>query len=273
MKKLRAAWSITQVEITCSWCFATMMTLSLEEVKYTGQAHLRCVECNGINVLAPDLLFKAANKMPAVDPDNPPGRALAFDSIVGNLALKRALEVALVGRHTLTYVGDPAIAWNSVIAILGPRATQITRCPCGNFKDPEKLCSCSLEDIVAWRETQKYKEALSSDIYVDVLNPKSDEQFAWREPYMDVYRRVKNVHENQTFQRAKIRNPDHQKMQVVLDFLSRSKYYLDMTQQQVQSTGRVSQTIADMEGQEYVTIVHMAEAVGYKAILLPANNI
>jgi predicted ATPase with chaperone activity len=137
--------------------------------------------------------------------------------------------------------------------------------------DIDRFCTCTLEEIIAWRETRNYQEALQSDIFVDVLNPKPSEHFAWREPYTQVKERIQRVRENQVFQRASFRNPDQRKMQGILDYLSKAKDVFGLTQTQIQSTGRVAQTIADMDGQEYVSITHVAEAVGYKSPLLPNN--
>lgn len=277
MKRLRATFALSNVNIFCSWCFATMMTLTLPEVAAVGQDNLRCHECNGINNLPPELLRQAAHITPQVDPDNPPGRAQAWDSIVGNIVLKRAMEVAIVGHHTITYVGDPSIAWEQVSIILGARAAIMQRCPCGNYQSPDRPCFCTLEMIEKWRETRKYQEALASDIIIDAVDPKAEEFFAWSEPYTDVLKRVTRVRFAQAFGRASFPsvrgNPSERngwivKEREVMGFLSAIKTRLDLGTLALRSVCRVAQSIAELDGCEVVTVVHIAEATGYRTPLL-----
>lgn len=275
MKKLKAHWEVAVVSISCSWCFADMMTLTLEEVKHIDKRNISCGVCNGINYLPNDLLYKAQFKQPIIDPLDPPGRAMAFDNIVGNIVLKRAIEIAITGNHTLTYVGDPDIAWNNVVAILGPKATQITKCKCGGYQDPVKECTCTWEEIEKWRESRAFEEALASDIHIEVVTPRPDEMFSWREPYSDVLKRIRNVRENQVFQKAGFQIvgdayswDKREYNREVMTFLSGLRTRLNLTQTQLASMCRVALTIADMDGKQFVSHVHIAEAAGYKTPLL-----
>jgi hypothetical protein len=271
MRKVRAEWNIESVRIACNMCFASMGILSMSEVAAQGQAGLMCSTCRGINTLPANLLELSKFRKPSFDPDAPPGRGLAWDSLLGNIVLKRAMEVAIVGHHTVTYVGDPDIAWPEVNAIIGPKANQMTRCPCGNYGSMEKPCTCTLEQIETWRSSRKFKEAMSADIIVEGIAPQSDEIFAWSEPYSEVYRRVKQVRENQVFQRAsfgRVNGIVEYRDREVLDYLSEMKTRLELTQNQIRSLCRVSLTIAEMAAEKYVTVVHVAEAVGYKTPLL-----
>lgn len=270
MRKLRAIWQTQTALVSCAWCLTDMMILTLEEVKATGNSALRCANCNGINELPQNLIYAARYKQPKVDPDNPPGRAAAFDSIVGNIVLKRALEIALLGHHTMTYVGLPNIAWSQVSAILGARAFQITKCPCGYFQSSERECICTLPDIEKWRNSRRYEDATNSDMLIEVLNPQAKELFSWSEPYTSVALRIKKTRFSRQFHRRPMYgkpnvNPHYQQ---TTDFLYRMKERLNMDMTQLQSMARVAITIAEMDSQDFVSIVHAAEAAGYKSALL-----
>ena len=268
MKKLKAHYEIASITLSCAWCLAQMDTLTLAEVKHTGRAHIMCGECKGINVLPNDILTKAQHKTAKIDPDNPPGRAAAFDNIVGNIVLKRALETAIVGHHTLTYVGDESIAWQEVSAILGARATRMTVCPCGYFKHPTIECRCTYQEIEEWRGGSKFLAAQRNDIHVEVVTPDPEEFFAWREPFSEVLKRVRNIRDTQMFQRASYGRAHNAGYKQVIDFLADIKKRLGMTTQHFQSMGKVAMTLADMDGVEFVGINHAAEAAGYKTPLL-----
>lgn len=273
MKRLRAFWQPSVVALSCGWCFAEMDSLSLGEVAHVGHANLKCKSCGGINVLSGDLLKHTQNVEARIDPDNPPGRAAAWDSIVGNPVLKRALEIALVGHHTLTYVGDPNVAWNEAAVILGPRANIMQRCSCGNFMNTyegaatfEKTCFCTLTEIKAHRTTRKFAEAYLADIIVEAVPASAEEVFSNREPYMTVLERIKRVRFNQQFYRAKmdVRVKDNPTFELLNDM--RKKW--DFTSHILVSVQRVAMTLAEMEERDVVTPMNMAEAMAYRTPLL-----
>lgn len=271
MRRVKADWNIESVRLSCNMCMSSMGILTMPEIASQGQAGLMCPVCRGVNTVPPHLIELSKFRKPSINPDAPPGRGLAWDGLLGNIVLKRAMEVAIVGHHTVTYVGDPEIAWPEVLAIIGPKAIQMTRCPCGNYGSIDKPCTCTLDKIEAWRTSHRFRQAMSADVIVEGITPNADEVFAWSEPFSEVYRRIKRVREHQVFERAtfgRVNGTVEYRDREVLNYLSEMKTRLELTQNQIRSLCRVSLTIAEMASEKYVTVVHVAEAVGYKTPLL-----
>ncbi|HYP21647.1 MAG TPA: hypothetical protein VEY08_16380 [Chloroflexia bacterium] len=270
MRKLNAIWQATAVQLTCGWCWNLMEALDMATVAALGQATIRCGNCGQVNTLPSQLLALAKNVPPKVDPDNPPGRATAWDGIVGNIVLKRALEVAIVGHHTLTYVGHPENGWAYVQQILGPLAFIMQKCPCGNYLDPLRECTCELAEIEAHRKRKAFQEALNSDIIVEAQTPRETEFFSMGEPYMNVLARIKRVRDVQVFTRAHMW-PGREALRngnPVFDLLNMARTRLGFTAEQLKKVQYVARTIADMDGKPIVEAAHMAEAIQYRTPLL-----
>jgi predicted ATPase with chaperone activity len=274
MTRTPAIWSPATILLTCSWCLMDMQTMTLGEVKALGRANVLCRNCQNMNFIPPSLVAQAEHVRAKVDPDNPPGRAAAWDSLMGHPVLKRALEICIVGRHTLTYVGHPQNGWTQVKAILGPFALHMQKCPCGGYLDPQQICTCELSEIQRWRKSRPYIQATYSDILVDVLTPKIEALFSPNEePYANALARIQRVRLNETFGiRAKIwPNSDaagaRQSNPGVFDIMNSARARFNLKSEQLVKVQRVALTIANMDGAAVVAPHHMAEAVMYRTPL------
>jgi hypothetical protein len=112
--------------------------------------------------------------VPLVAPLTPPDTRL--DMIPRQEHVKRAIEVALVGRLSLTLIarGDPADAaalagWLNAYT---PGAARVVRpCPCGNDGSPHLPCLCTLEARIAHRAQPDVAQAMRADLVVTVPEP------------------------------------------------------------------------------------------------------
>lgn len=104
---------------------------------------------------------------------------IELNKIPGNEFLKRAINIALSGRHTITVIGNPnnglnhlrSVFENSVLEQNGCLFTFITPCPCGNFEDNFLICNCQTDTILEHIKTPEYQQATRSEIIVRLLTP------------------------------------------------------------------------------------------------------
>jgi predicted ATPase with chaperone activity len=274
MKKFRAIWRPKTVLLECRCCFGEVAELTLAEVKHLGQTAIRCETCRSLNIIPSDLIQLTKGTQAKVDPDNPPGRAQAWDNLVGNPWLRRGLEVALIGYHTLTYVGRPGNGWEQVKEILGERASIMQRCPCGNLFNirsgsrpsaDSAECTCTHAEIMAHRATKLFKLALGSDLIVEVLTPRVEELFAEEEPYFSVYQRIKRVRGDQVWVRASMNvSPSEEPFKLLNWARTRFEFDKDM----LRRTQIVACTICEMRGGTVVSGADMSEAISFRTALI-----
>lgn len=268
-KRFKAMWSPATVLINCAVCFADLQVMTIGEVKALGQSNnIKCHKCGAMNMMPYDLVAHTKYVAASVDHDNPPGRSTAWDSIVGNVLLKRALEIAIVGFHTVAIVSNGPVHnfTDEVKQIIGDRATFVQKCHCGNLTNPEAHCSCSISEIEDYRSRKVFKEALQSHLIVETYLPRTEEYDVDGEPYANVLGRVKDVRYAQAFSRAAMDlRPQMAPFQMLNEFRKR---YNVVSADILKSLQSVACTIAEMEGQEIVTGPHMAEALMFRSPLL-----
>lgn len=277
--KLRATWLPATVTVFCAWCHSATQEMTLAQVHSTGRAAIPCRFCRGLNVLPSGLLAQAQNVPVEIDPDNPPGRAEAWERIVGNPVLKRAMEVAIAGYHTIVYVGQPEHAWDDVQDIMGPWARIMQPCPCGHFTMHDgEPCVCSWDEIEAHRKTRAFQEALDSDLIVRVLAPDETDD---SEPYAPVYKRVQSVRMSQSFGAEMLPKPEwansanlYRRLGDAPSFkiLNEARKRWTFNSKRLVSVQRVAHTIATLDGNSLVGARHMAEALTFRAPLQTATG-
>jgi hypothetical protein len=271
-RRLKAAWLPASATIFCAWCHSVLHELTLAQIHGTGKTTLRCSTCGGHNVLPGDLLAQAENVPAEVDSDNPPGRAEAWERLVGNRAMKRAMEIAIAGRHTLTYVGQPDYGWDEVRDIMGEWATLVQRCPCGNYMRYNRVaCSCTYDEIETHKKTRVYIEALESDLIVEALPPDATDFWDTGDPYAPALERIKDFRLSEVFDSGP--RPEWVTTRSTGEapsfrLLNGHKVKWSLTTPQLVSVQRVAHTIAGLEGSRLVESRHMAEALMFKAPLL-----
>lgn len=268
--RVKANWWPTLVKLMCSVCFTSLGEFPLSEIAGLGRSPVMCPRCKSHNVVAPDLQRFAATASAPLDKDNPPGRAEAFDAIVGQPLLRRAIEICLAGFHSLAVVGRAEDSWTDVQAILGDRAMLIARCPCGNYNRAQSPCTCTLTVIEAHRDSRPYRMALASDVLVETYSPKAEELWADYEPFTSVlgrihyYRRMEQFNGQAQFEYDKKLEGRYIVRNEAFNLLDRARLKFDWGTAQLKSVQNVARTIATLDKAQTVGAVHMAEAITYR---------
>ncbi|MCX6825625.1 MAG: YifB family Mg chelatase-like AAA ATPase [candidate division SR1 bacterium] len=152
-------------------------------------------------------------------------------------------------------------------------------CICGYYKDPQKACSCSLLDI------KRYQSKISGPLLdrIDMI---------LEIPREDIDKILNNIaEENSSSIREKVVNAWRIQQKRFLglgissnsqitskhidelipldsackDFLSLASRKLVLSTRVVHRTIKLARTIADIQGQEFITINHLAEAMQYRS--------
>ena len=151
-------------------------------------------------------------------------------------------------------------------------------CPCGYLHDPKKGCTCTPSQII------KYQKRISGplldriDLHVEV--PKVDFEkltsHAKGESSLSVRNRVQKARDRQThrFFSKNIFTNAEMKTELINEFCKIDKSTLDLLKNAVISMNlsarsyhrvlKISRTIADLVGEEYIKLDHVAEALQYR---------
>lgn len=99
------------------------------------------------------------------------GLPARMDEVPGNEHLKRAVEVAIAGRHAIgieaprsNYAG--ALVLGRVAAENGATAFVVQPCPCGSYGSAYEPCLCEAEEIAAHQAGAAYQNAARADIFI-----------------------------------------------------------------------------------------------------------
>ena len=95
-----------------------------------------------------------------------------FKSLPGLSYVKRAMEVAIVGNHSITIVDCNEMINDIVDAFMEIGGNDenikiIKPCPCGNLTHYDRTCLCSSFEINRHRKSMKYTRGMRSDIIVE----------------------------------------------------------------------------------------------------------
>jgi magnesium chelatase family protein len=153
-------------------------------------------------------------------------------------------------------------------------------CPCGNYGDPIKECSCSPSTVTRYQRRISGPMLDRIDIFIEVPRIDFDKlsSLAPAEPSSAIQERVNAARRLQTERfdkRAAQANSDmtpadvREFCQVPLDeparaFLKLATNQLSLSARAFHRILKVARTIADLAGAEEVTSVHVAEAVQYR---------
>lgn len=159
-------------------------------------------------------------------------------------------------------------------------SSDLHACPCGNYGDPVKPCSCS-ESAVS-----RYQRRISGplldriDLFVEV--PRIDYEklssLSPAEPSSEVRQRVNQAREIQTRRmegRGAAANSEMSPADVrdfcqtaldegAMSFLKLATNQLSLSARAFHRILKVARTIADLAGEETLTTAHVAEAVQYR---------
>ena len=151
-------------------------------------------------------------------------------------------------------------------------------CPCGNASDPERMCSCSHQQL------EKYKQRISGpildriDLHIEVPRLHFDklETVQVSEKSVDIRTRVESARaiQRNRFKKSGILTNSEMLSHQIKKHCSLDKPSLDLLRQAVSAFHlsargyhrliKVARTIADLEGAENITAQHIGEAIQYR---------
>jgi len=197
-------------------------------------------------------------------------KKLAYNRIKGNDLLKRSVEIALIGQHSITIVGNSDNGLVHIQEIFKSRPeysdndpicnenllTFVSPCLCGNYGDTGR-CDCSIEEIKAHTRSYSYRSAMRSHIIVALERPLFSDivSVVGGESFQDVMERIHSFDRLRT-----INSIDNDAM----DLLKTAYDRLLFTGSQVERVLTIVRTIALMDNLTIVKAYHMSEAIQYQ---------
>lgn len=176
--------------------------------------------------------------------------------IHGNEMGKRALTVAVAGKHSILFFGGPAVGKTMLRAAafnLGLTETFEGRCcPCGNYNNPRAACECTVAKIKA--HLKKLPEA---EISCEVCHVPERELHQRGSGLEEIRRRVEQASK---FESLKLDGAGELMLKHAISELG-----LDLRARDVAL--RVARTIANLDNSELINSSHVCEAVNYRTIL------
>lgn len=183
-------------------------------------------------------------------------KEIAWNKIVGNEHIKRAMEVALAGNHSLTVIGNPENGEKYIKVVL-PKSIFLSPCPCENFGDILRQCTCSVSKLSKYRESKKYRNGMKSDIIIEIVTPRAKEYEYPGEDFVKVKERISK----RFISIAYVIDKDAQTL------LNTAIEKFGFTMYAVNQIVSVANTIVSLDN--YLSTIqpcHMAEAMQYKLI-------
>ena len=93
-----------------------------------------------------------------------------FATLPGLIHVKRAMEIAVAGNHSITVIDCNGYdeQYTKAFHDIGGEVIHVIKpCPCGNLSHPNRTCVCSFSRIKQYRARVKYQKALQSDIVIE----------------------------------------------------------------------------------------------------------
>lgn len=177
----------------------------------------------------------------------------AWQQIIGNAQVKRACEVALAGRHSITIVGHPENGEDALKTVLEGLLTFARPCGCGWIGDVVHHCHCSVKGAVRYQHSKRFQQALASEIVTRITTPPASAYDNPGESFEAVERRIKaaSVFPATMDQHAKT-------------LFAAAVDRFGLTVLRAQNAWRVAGTIAALAGATEIEAHHIAEAVQYQ---------
>ncbi|HBG47622.1 MAG TPA: hypothetical protein DDW94_11640 [Deltaproteobacteria bacterium] len=182
----------------------------------------------------------------------------AWSKLIGNEHLKRAMEVALAGGHTIAVFGHPDNGKKYLKEILGKKLLFLSPCPCGNLGDSLRVCTCTFGRVKKYRITKRFQKAALSDIRATLITPRFQdfERAGKAEPFLGVEKRI-----------AAMNGLQVEDGKGAYESLLRTAIErLHFTAGMVERVRAVARTIARLEHAPVVKVHHLSEAIQYGGI-------
>lgn len=173
--------------------------------------------------------------------------------------VKRALEVAAAGGHTIRIVGTNLAPLHELQAAGNVLFRAVSRdgavevaltCPCGWLESKHEDCTCGPNALFQYREA-----TVACEITVMACDPRPDDCPARFDSIAEVAARIRRMGD---WEGLSLGNDARTLMDCALR-------QLGLSQDQGCTTIRVARTIANLDGCESIRVAHIAEAIQYVA--------
>jgi magnesium chelatase family protein len=190
-----------------------------------------------------------------------------FADIKGLYHVKRALEIAVVGRHNVLLIGGHGSGKTFIkerINTITDTPIQVYEslpCPCGNFTNPKIECNCSTSQI------QKHLGRIGSDILDSV-------DIHVELPILDLTRLPNERRQcDSAYIKSKLSQLKQNKRPTENDISKDANELLKMAILEIGISARaydkiikVAITIAQMDNSKTIEAHHISEAIGYRSL-------
>ena len=196
---------------------------------------------------------------------NWPKPRLEWSQVPAQFHVKRAIEVACTGKHTLAMLvpGNLEIDAASLADWAtehGARVVTVTPCPCGNFGEEKRECTCDVELVTEHRKSVAWQTAKYADMWIELMPLTGSQKLDTRlgEPAENVLVRI-----------TKAKLPASAITVAELDETSRQLLgavmrQLDLSTWQVETVLKVATTIMALACTPKLHAAHLAEAIQYR---------
>jgi predicted ATPase with chaperone activity len=185
------------------------------------------------------------------------------DEVPGNEHAKRAVEVAIAGRHAIGIEAPRSnFSYAQVLgrfaAANGATAFVVQPCPCGGYGSAFDMCDCTVDEIAAHQSTPAYQNALLADIFLQAPAPprkKLEAFLAGRRGESDeaILARIEAMPDE-------VGDEDEWARRL----LAGAAEQMHMDGQEVAQARAVARTIARLASAPVIYPVHIAEALQYR---------
>jgi magnesium chelatase family protein len=184
----------------------------------------------------------------------------SLNEICGNPHAKRAIEVALAGHFTIRFLGSPASEAESLAHYVNAQyglADWESPCPCGNFSNPSRECTCAPDVAAAHRQRVRNGCGVFA-LEVEVPDCTPGTIMAWLsgrqgEDSEKMLNRIENT-------------PSYPSLELddtAVALLKSAITHLGLGYQRVRCVIEVARKIADLANSEFIHVTFIAEAIQY----------
>lgn len=173
--------------------------------------------------------------------------------------VKRAIEVCLVGSHTIGIIningcGEEFAEWLRTQHI---SVWVEARCPCGNYGDVYAECKCLMTKISQWTKRKGYIQCLNSDIVIESVRLRGYALIKsyYSESQEQMFKRIE--------QAKKINIVDTKLDEQSNGLLKFAIERLGIGHKKVEPIKAVAISIAKLDGMDKIEVQHISEAIQY----------
>ncbi len=184
-----------------------------------------------------------------------------YQSLPGNVQVKRAMEIAATGGHSIAIIDCDNLdaEYHAAFNLIGSnhKALKVVRCcPCGNFTHPKRRCTCTPNEVGRWQKQKGYRAALEADIVVTAQPVKHTDVML---THLNMPGAI--VHKRVIFTRLR----QHKSITPnAAELFQTAAKHLNFNAKEQMQVLSITNTIMNMDHDERVRNYHIAEAINLR---------